>query len=74
MLFQRSIEYAELQYHDALCKLAPSSIDSSGNIQASAACFQRLLGVHEFIRTLRNLSENPELTKKQSSDNLDYTK
>lgn len=72
--FERAIHYAELEYTAALCKLAPASISESSSEVAAAACFQRVMGMNEFIRILRNLSEKALLFPARPSDNLDPTK
>ena len=72
--FQESIFFAEAEYTHRLCSIAPADIGASSSEQAAAACFQRILGVHEFIRTLRNLSEEPAKPKAPEPTNLDHTK
>lgn len=72
--FERAIHYAELEYTATLCRLAPSSISESSSEIAAAACFQRVMGMNEFIRTLRNLSEKAQPPLARPSDNLDPTK
>ena len=72
--FQDSLFFAEAEYIHRLCERAPSDISTSSSEQAAAACFQRILGVHEFIRTLRGLSENPPAPKPTESTNLQHTK
>lgn len=71
--FERALQFAEMEYTESLCRLAPSSIAASSSEIAAAACFQRIMGMHEFIKTLRNLSETPTLSKKlESTDNLQH--
>lgn len=72
-VFERAVEYAEMEYTEALCRLAPSSIAASSSEVAAAACFQRIMGMQEFIKTLRNLSETPTIPKPTvSTDNLKH--
>ncbi|HUD73899.1 MAG TPA: hypothetical protein VMQ76_02425, partial [Terracidiphilus sp.] len=57
----------------SLCELAPKDVDSSSNIQASAACFQRILGMHEFIGVMKKLAEpRPTITAVKTGDNLEH--
>jgi len=72
--FQESLGIAEAEYVHRLCERAPSDISSSSSEQAAAACFQRILGMHEFIIVLKNLSETPQAPKARVSDNLEQTK
>lgn len=72
--FQDSLFFAEAEYIHQLTRLAPSNIIASSSEQAAAACFQRILGAHEFVRTLRNLSESPPAPKPSLPTNLDHTK
>jgi hypothetical protein len=74
MQFQMSLDYAEAQYVHTLCELAPSDIRASSTEQAAAACFQRILGMHDFIKVMKNLSEKPSAAKQQEQLNLDHTK
>lgn len=71
--FQRAVDYAEAEYVHSLCELAPKDVDSSSNIQASAACFQRILGMHEFIGVMKKLGEpRPVIKPTTSGDNLKH--
>jgi hypothetical protein len=71
--FHRAIDYAEAEYVHTLCELAPKDVDSSSNLQASAACFQRILGMHEFIGVLKKLAEpRPAIKPSPSGDNLEH--
>ena len=71
--FERAIAFAEMEYTESLCRLAPSSITASSSEIAAAACFQRIMGMHEFIRTLRNLSETPTApARTKTDDNLQH--
>ena len=72
--FQRAIDCAEAQYVHRLCELAPTSISASSNEIAAAACFQRIMGMHEFVGIMRNLSETPPKPVATESDNLKQTK
>jgi hypothetical protein len=70
--FERALDSAEAEYVHRLCELAPKDVDSSSNIGASAACFQRILGMHEFVSVLKKLSENPTVPKFVTQDNLQH--
>jgi hypothetical protein len=72
--FQDSTAFAESEYIHQLCHRAPSDIGSSTSEQAAAACFQRILGVHEFLRVLRTLADSPVTRNTPEPTNLDHTK
>jgi hypothetical protein len=70
--FQTSLNTAQLHYVRSLCAIAPANIDSAGNIQAAAACFQRIQGMLDFSAVLIKLAEMPTAkTTTKTKDNLE---
>jgi hypothetical protein len=72
--FDRGIDFAKLQYLQYLTDTAPADLMSQNYLAACAACFQRVMGMNEFVSVLRNLSETPTLPPKVGSDNLTHQK
>lgn len=70
--FRRSITVAQAQYTRVICDLAPISLDSPNQLQASAMCFQRIQGMNDFVTVLMNLGETPKLPERKSTDNLEH--
>ncbi len=68
--FQNSLRTAMAQYTRRMCELAPASLDSANQLQASAMCFQRIQGMNDFVNTLLSLAEVPRQPAKVQSDNL----
>lgn len=69
-VFQRGIKTAMAQYTRVMCQIAPSSMDSPNQLQASAMCFQRIQGANDFLNILLNLAETPAIPTKRDPDNL----
>lgn len=68
--FQRSVDCGLAQYIRGLVDTAPGDVTSSTYMAASASLFQRVVGVHEFLSVLRNLSEMPPVKTPRANDNL----
>lgn len=68
--FQRAVDYGLAQYLRGLVDTAPNDISSSTYMASSASLFQRVVGAHEFLSVVRNLSEVPPPPSQKVSDNL----
>lgn len=65
--FERACDYALLQYSARLQE------ETNGNLNSAAAAHLRMTGAHEFLSTMRTLSESFELpSRKQEAANLDH--
>lgn len=66
-LFERAIDFALLQYQTALTSTM------TADFNGAAGAGMRMLGAHEFVTILRNLSETPNpMAKTTPSPNLDH--
>jgi len=70
--FQRAIEVAMAQYTRTMCQLAPTSLDTPNQLQASAMCFQRIQGANDFVHCLLTLSTIQKIEVKPDTGNLKH--
>jgi len=68
--FKTSLEVALAHYTRMMCVLAPMSLDTPNQLQASAMCFQRIQGANELVSTLLGLHELPPKPAPRQTDNL----
>lgn len=66
--FERAVDFALLQYQAQLA----TSVNPDFN--GMAAMGLKILGVQEFVRTFRMLSESPTAPEQRVEGNLDHTK
>ena len=70
--FRNAIRVAQAEYTRTMCMLAPSSMDSPSQLQASAMCFQRIQGMNDFVSVLLKLGETPKMPTQKQSGNLSH--
>jgi hypothetical protein len=70
--FVRAVRAAREQYTRVMCNLAPTSLDTPNQLQASAMCFQRIQGVNDFINILVSLADPPPKRQIPETDNLNH--
>lgn len=70
--FSRAISAAREQYVRRMCDLAPASLDTPNQLQASAMCFQRIQGCNDFIEILYNLATPARKVERPASESLDH--
>jgi hypothetical protein len=70
--FRRAVKVALAEHARMMCALAPSSMDSPNQLQASAMAFQRIQGANDVMNIMLKLSEIPKLPNKKDDSNLSH--